>query len=89
MGKTIKDRNYSFEHTKQRLKERYHIDITIKHYDMMCQQILDEKDIFLIEVEYQYHDTQIIYDLHFPHRNPIRVVWSEERECITTVLERK
>ena len=87
--KTIKDRNYSFNHTKQRLQERYDIDdLTMKQYDHMCDKILQRRNAIMVEEEYQDGDTQIIYDLEFVHRDPIRVVWSEKRQRITTVLER-
>ena len=87
--KTIKDRNYSFNHTKQRLQERYDIDdLTMKQYDHMCDKILQRRNAIMVEEEYQDGDTQIIYDLEFVHRDPIRVVWSEKRQCITTVLAR-
>ena len=64
--KTKKDKNYSFEHTKQRLKERYDINIELKHYENMCEQILSKKDIKVIEIEYKKNDIQTIYDLFFP-----------------------
>lgn len=40
-------------------------------------------------IEKQKNDTQYTYDLHFPYRTEVRVVWSEKRQCITTALERK
>ena len=87
--KTKKDRDYSFNHTKLRLQERYNIDdLTMEQYNHMCQKILNKQNAIEIETEYQDNDTQIIYDLEFMHRNPIRVVWSEKRQCITTVLKR-
>lgn len=87
--KTIKDRNYSFNHTKLRLKERYYIDdLTIEQYDHMCEKILKKRNVIMVEEEYQANDTQTIYDLEFVHHGPIRVVWSEKRQCITTVLKR-
>ena len=87
--KTKKDLNYSFEHTKQRLKERYDIDITREHYDILCDNIKNNQGITLVEIEYHKNDNQFIYDLHFPHRSEIRVVWSEKRQCVTTALERR
>jgi len=88
MGKTIKDRTYSFNHTKQRLKERYDIDIEVNHYDHMCEKILNKNGAIWVETEYQKNDTQRVYDLEFEFRGPIRVVWSEKRQCITTALKR-
>lgn len=89
MGKTKKDRNYSFKHTQQRLKERYNIDITQEHYDTLCDNIKNNKGVILVMEEKQKNDTQHTYDLHFPRRSEIRVVWSEKRQCITTALERR
>ena len=89
MGKTIKDIDYSFKHTKQRLKERYNVDITRGYYDTFCDNIKNNKGVTLVMEEKQKNDTQYIYDLHFQHRSEIRVVWSEKRQCITTALERK
>ena len=60
----------------------------MSHYDHMCQKILDKKNAIIIETEFQKNDIQVTYDLEFRYRNPIRVVWSEKRQCITTVLER-
>ncbi len=89
MGKTVKDINYSFEHTKQRLKERYNIDIQRSHYDHLCEKIKQNKDVELIESEYQENDTQHIYDISFRYTRVIRVVWSEKRQYITTALKRR
>ena len=87
--KTVKDKNYSFNHTRQRLKERYGIDdLSMEQYNYMCEKILTKQNAIMVEEEFQSDDTQIIYDLEFIHRDPIRVVWSEKRQCITTVLER-
>jgi high-affinity nickel permease len=35
--KTKKDKDYSFRHTKARLKERYYLDITRSEYDEICE----------------------------------------------------
>ena len=84
--KTVKDRQYSFEHTRKRLKERYDININMEQYDQICQKVIDQKDVELIMIENQLNDVQYTYDLHFLHRDDIRVVWSDARRCITTVL---
>lgn len=87
--KTKKDKNYSFEHTKQQLKKRYNIDILREHYDHLCEKIKQNKDVELIEIEYQKDDKQFIYDMSFRYTSVIRLVWSEKRQCITTALERR
>jgi hypothetical protein len=86
--KTIKDRTYSFHHTRDRLKERYGIDLDMEGYDFICHKVQNTKDRSLIATEHHKDDTQYIYDLAFHFRGDIRVVWSEKRQCITTVLKR-
>lgn len=86
--KTIKDRKYSFNHTKKRLKERYDIEITKDDYNLLCNKVKTKDDIVIVMTEIQENDTQYTYDLIFPRRGDIRVVWSEKRQCITTVLKR-
>lgn len=87
--KTVKDREYSFNHTKKRLLERYGIDITIDDYDYLCTKVITNDDITLRMTEKQDKDIQYTYDLDFKYRGKIRVVWSNERQCITTALERR
>jgi len=41
--KTIKDRNYSFNHVKKRLEERYNLDINIKDYDNLNWRVSSDK----------------------------------------------
>ena len=87
--KTKKDIEYSFNHTKLRLQERYGIDdLTVEQYNHMCKKIIQKRNAIKIETEYQDNDIQIIYDVEFVFIDPIRVVWSEKRQCITTVLKR-
>ncbi len=84
--KTEKNIEYSFNHTKTRLSERYDIEITKEEYEHLCSLVKLKLDIDIVRVEYQEDDTQYVYDLNFPRRNPIRVVWSDKRQCITTAL---
>jgi len=84
--KTIKDTNYSFEHTKLRMKERYAMSITRDEYDLLCKKVRTKNDVRLIKEEKQDGDIQYVYDLQFTYKGKIRVVWSKERNCITTVL---
>ena len=86
--KTIKDRHYSFKHTQKRLGERYDIEISLMDYDYLCKKIKSNDDVVLIMTEKQKNDIQYTYDLNFKYRGTIRAVWSEERQLITTVLER-
>lgn len=86
--KTIKDKKYSFEHTQERLKERYDIEITFEDYKYLCNKIKSNNDTVLIMTEKQKNDIQYTYDLNFKYRGTIRIVWSEKRQLITTALER-
>ena len=86
--KTIKDKHYTFKHTQKRLKERYDIKISLMDYNYLCEKVESHKDVILIMIEKQKNDVQYIYDLNFKYRGTIRVVWSEERHLITTVLKR-
>jgi hypothetical protein len=82
--KTKKDRTYSFNHFKKRLKERYNLDITMDEYDQFCNIIISGKK-FLINTERQKNDIQTIYDI--PAAGIlIRVVWSQGKQLLTTVL---
>lgn len=87
--KTKKDRNYSFEHTKLRLLQRYDLEITQDHYDFLCHMIRHEIGTTLVSTEKQKGDTQHIYDLRHDLYSPIRVVWSEKKGYITTALPRR
>ena len=80
--KTIKDKNYSFKHTSERLQERYGIVITPTEYDNLCSVAHSGT---LISTEKQKDSTQYVYDINFKNQ-PIRVVWDELRNCITTEL---
>jgi len=80
--KTIKDKEYSFNHFKKRLKERFNHDVTRSEYDFLCSII---NGCYLVSTEVQKNDTQRIYDVGF-QGILIRVVWSETRQCVTTVL---
>ncbi len=86
--KTKKDREYSFNHTKQRLSERYGIKIDRKQYDHICFKVKNHKDVNLIMAEDKQNGLQFIYD-YLHNGKTIRVVWSDERDCITTALERE
>ena len=89
MGKTRKDRNYSFEHTKLRILQRYNFDITLDQYNYFCHMIKNNINITLIDQEEQKNDVQLIYDLDLDLDGKIRVVWSNERNYITTALPRR
>ena len=90
MMKTKKDILYSFNHTKERLAERYSIEINAMDYVEMCDRIDKKKDVKFISEERQKKDIQQIYDMSFKSlicpTKIIRVVWSKANKCIKTVL---
>jgi len=86
--KTKKDLNYSFEHTKLRILQRYNIQIEQDHYDYFCHMIKNNIGATLISEEEQKGDLQKIYDLKHDIDPTIRVVWSEKRQLITTAIPR-
>lgn len=80
--KTKKDKEYSFNHFKERLKERYDLDVTEEEYNILgLVSLLD----IPITTEKQKNDTQKVYDILFK-KKMIRVVFSEARNLLTTVL---
>lgn len=87
--KTKKDRNYSFKHTKLRILQRYNFEIDQDIYDYLCHMVKYGIRAELISEEEQKGDVQKIYDLRHDLAPPIRVVWSEKRQCITTAIKRK
>jgi hypothetical protein len=86
--KTIKNIEYSFNHTKDRFKERYGIDISRNDYDHLCDIIRNSREGLPKIVEKQKHDTQEIIDLPFmfKNKNNIRIVWSVVKDYVTTAL---
>ena len=70
--KTVKNRAYSFEHTKQRLQERYGLTITQKEYDTICKNLkifngileeMCEKKMKLCKVEFKGKLVTFVYGL--------------------------
>ena len=80
--KTKKDINYSFQHTKNRILERYKKVIDRKWYDEMCERIKDGHGFTYLDSAKDSGDTQLIVKVE-----NIIVVWSENRQCITTALK--
>jgi len=82
--KTVKDRKYSFNHTKQRIKERYNRDVSREWYDNMCNRITNSHDGWsVLDID----GTQLIIELELQFTDNIIVVWSDEKKCITTALK--
>ena len=85
--KTIKDKKYSFNHTKERLRERFDLLLTEKEYESLCK---------LCESNVNYADTlvvkesedQEIYQLFFKGYM-IKFVFNNKKGYITTALPKR
>ncbi len=84
--KNLNQKEYGYEHTKQRLKERYELEITQSEYDLLCESIQHIKDrVPAHDVNNEKDGLQFVLTIMFKKR-PVTVVWEERRNCITTVL---
>ena len=81
--KTKKDRQYSYNHMKQRLSERYSVKLTMSEYDVLCHQyIADTVEI----VDTDKSNDQIIFKTMFKNKI-IKFVWCNKRKRITTAIK--
>jgi len=85
--KTKKDLLYSFNHTKERMEDRYGIEINAMDYAEMCENIIHKKNVLFITSEKQKNDVQEIYDVYL-RSTLVRIVWSTTNKWIKTVLPR-
>jgi hypothetical protein len=83
--KTKKDKEYSKKHTKDRLSERYEMDITDEEYEDLCEMIKRRIDCTLVQVEAQYGGIQETYRVLF-RGSVIYAVWNPQLQIIKTVL---
>jgi hypothetical protein len=84
--KTIKDENYSKEHTKKRLQERYNITNNLDlYYDLLCVMINNNIDCTFVSEEDQKRNPQQVYDVVI-NNTKIRVVWDKKNKYVKTVL---
>lgn len=74
---------YHYNHTKQRLKERYAIDIDYREYMDLCTQCALGEDV--TPVSKKINNTYRVYRLKFKNRF-ILAVFDENKMLITTVL---
>lgn len=72
----------SYKHFRERLKERYQLDISVKEYDAMCVAP-NLTDVFTVEP--QKDDTQLIALMMFKKKQ-VMVVYSFKKKCFTTAL---
>jgi len=81
--KTIKDKEYSFNHTKDRLRERFDLLLTRNEYEMLCN-ICNSKTLVIKESK-----DQEIHTIFFKGRY-IKFTFNTKMGVIKTALpERK
>ena len=86
--KNMNQKEYGFTHTKQRLKERYNLNISHEEYDYLCNKVRKGKYSNVVGVNTQKTGEQKIVGMLFKERLLI-LVWEEHRDCITTALPYK
>ena len=83
--KTIRNANYSLEHTKQRFLERYGEELSDEEYDEICNIIKEGKQTVLIHKE--KGNLQRTYYVKFKSkRKMIKAVWHTKLKYVKTVL---
>lgn len=80
--KTVKDREYSFNHTKERLSERFDLSLTRKEYKTLCS-LINKKTLLVKE-----DDKQEIHLISWKNKK-IKAVFNLDKQYITTVLPDK
>ena len=83
--KPVKDREYSFNHVKDRLKERFNLDIDRKTYEEMNRSILPYISNPNFDYETDNNGEQEIHPM-FIKNKIIKVVYSLSKDRITSVL---
>jgi len=81
--KTKKDYQYSYNHVKQRLKERYNFDIDKHFYDEMNESI--KPYIGNPDIGTDNNGEQEIHTMFLKNRI-VKIVYSISKKRITTVL---
>lgn len=77
-----KNPGYSFQHTKERMWERHQLLLSQSNYESLCDRIRSGKGKTISD---EPQNRQKVVELNYCGA-PLRFVWSEERDCITTVL---
>jgi len=78
-------RTYNYNHTKQRIEERYGLTLSKSNYDNLCNRIAKRDSVFELKKEKQKRGTQRIFRMRFKECN-IYAVFLDEIKSITTVL---
>ncbi len=76
---------YNYQHTKQRAKERYNLQLSKSNYNQLCQQIKNRSLVVQIKKEVQKRGTQRVFKVRFRDCN-LYAVYLDETETITTLL---
>jgi len=84
--KTVKDYDYSYEHFKKRLKERYDTDITREDYDYLNSDVKQHRHIGML-ISTDNNGDQEVYDYSLTNTLKILIVWSVSKDRVTTVLK--
>ena len=80
--KTIKDKNYNFNHTKERLKERFNLPLTQDEYESLCNDVCGSTLIAKESVDQEIHKI-FFKGLH------IKFTFSRKNGRITTVIPKE
>jgi len=83
--KKKKDPDYTFNHVKRRMLERYGIKLTKEGYNIMLGDVRGKGYISLHNIEKQKGGNQYTYSVYFGDCF-IYVVYCSRRKVITTVL---
>ena len=83
--KNLNQKEYGYTHTKQRLKERYGLEITRSEYDTLCEKVRKKEYILSNSINKQKKGLQFVFDTMFKGQI-IKIVWENHRDCITTIL---
>jgi len=91
MPKTLRDNNYSFDHSVQRFKERYDKELTLKDYQFWCKcakELINGKvfDDMIILSAQKASSTNMSYVIYYKLSYDLYFVYETERDTITTFL---
>jgi len=86
-------REYSLQHTQERAKERYELELTEKEYDRLCnicRAVIRGNCLNGKEVEKEKNGDDWQYIVPVPWKGQVlQVVFSEKRDRVTTLLPQK
>lgn len=84
MGKTVKDREYSFQHCKERAKERYGLELTRDAWEQWAEECRRTVEFAI----YTNTNGKIVQTTHVIYWWGVKliVVYENKRDCITTLL---